>query len=168
MAENAAHVPVALSRARFIVGSVVFGIAFLAPLLVPLVAASDLSIEWKTGVSGFLLFGIPEAGMLVAVAIMGRSGYEALRGILQHLFKQLRPVRPVGRWRHRIGVVMFATPLALGWLFPFAMGTVPELAEYRIALGIGGDAIWLASLFVLGGAFWEKLRVLFVRDAASE
>ena len=85
MAENESRAPVARSRTRFIVGSAVFGIGFLAPLLVPLVTASGLSAEWKTGLSGLLLFGIPEIGMLVAVAIMGKDGYEALKGILRRL-----------------------------------------------------------------------------------
>ena len=165
MVENAADVPVARSRARFIVGSAVFGIAFLAPLLVPLVAATGLPSEWKAGISGLLLFGVPEIGMLVAVAIMGKDGYEALKGILQRSFKQLLPARSVGRWRHRIGVAMFVTPLAMGWLFPFAMGKLPALGEHRIALGIAGDTVLLASLFVLGGEFWEKLSALFLRDA---
>ena len=165
MAENESRTPVARSRTRFIVGSAVFGIGFLAPLLVPLVTASGLSAEWKTGLSGLLLFGIPEIGMLVAVAIMGKDGYEALKGILRRLFRQLLPARPVGRWRHRIGVAMFVTPLAMGWLFPFAMGKLPALGEHRIALGIAGDTVLLASLFVLGGEFWEKLSALFLRDA---
>jgi hypothetical protein len=60
---------------------------------------------------------------------------------------------------------MFVTPLAMGWLFPFAMGKLPALGEYRIALGIAGDTVLLASLFVLGGEFWEKLSALFIRDA---
>jgi hypothetical protein len=164
---NTAHVPVARSRARFIVGAAVFFVAFLAPLMVPLVAASDLPTEWKGGLSGFLLLGIPEIGMLLAVAIMGKDGYEALKGILRRVFKQLLPPQPVGPWRHRIGVAMFATPLALGWLFPFAMGKLPALSEHRIAIGVAGDTLLIASLFVLGGAFWEKLRSLFIREASS-
>ena len=167
MAENAARVPAARSQTRFIVGSAVFGIAFLAPLLVPLVTTSDLSTEWKSGIAGLLIIGIPEVGMLVAVAIMGKDGYEALKRILQRLFKQLLPLRPVGRWRHRIGVAMFVTPLVMGWLFPYALGRLPELGERRIALGVVGDAVFVASLFVLGGAFWEKLGALFLRDAPS-
>jgi hypothetical protein len=169
MADNEEGAPAAGSRLRFSVGAVVFGVGFLSPLLVPLVAASNLSTEWKTGLSGLLLLGIPEIGMLVAVAIMGKDGCEALKGILRRVFKQLQPAtKPIGRWRHRMGVAMFVTPLAFGWLFPFAMGRLPELSEHRIALGIGGDALLVASLFVLGGEFWEKLGALFVRSAKAQ
>ena len=30
---------------------------------------------------------------------------------------------------------------------------------------VGGDLILLASLFVLGGDFWDKIRSLFIHDA---
>ena len=33
-----------------------------------------------------------------------------------------------------------------------------------MSAAILGDACCLASLFVLGGGFWDKLRALFVRD----
>ncbi len=70
-----------LPRGRLLFGGTVFVLGLLCPLLVPLVATSDLPTEWKTVLSGLLL---------------------------------------------------------------------------------------LASLFVLGGDFWDKLRALFVRDAKTQ
>ena len=37
--------------------------------------------------------------------------------------------------------------------------------EDPIPYAVGGDLLLLASFFVLGGDFWDKLRSLFIYDA---
>jgi hypothetical protein len=37
----------------------------------------------------------------------------------------------------------------------------------RVWVNLGLDAITLASLFVLGGDFWDKVRALFLHDARA-
>ena len=54
----------------------ILAIGFLSPLLIPFVARTDWSIGLKSTISEFLAFGIPEVFMLIAVAIMGKQGYE--------------------------------------------------------------------------------------------
>ena len=41
-----------------------------------------------------------------------------------------------------------------------------EVNQIRIALVL--DAMFLASFFVLGGQFWDKVRALFVRTAKMQ
>ncbi len=41
-------------------------------------------------------------------------------------------------------------------------------AEYRVAVGVGGDVPLLMSFFVLGGEFWDTVRALFVPGARVE
>jgi hypothetical protein len=43
------------------------------------VTASKLSSQWKTLLSGALAFGIPEIGTILAIAIMGKSGFETMK-----------------------------------------------------------------------------------------
>jgi len=148
-------------------GGAVFVLGVLSPLLVPLVATSDLPTEWKTVLSGLLLLGIPELFMLAAAAILGRSGFDYLIGKISGFLKDYAPPDTVSRTRYRIGLAMFLLPLIFAWLTPYVLPVLPDFEAHRIAYGVSGDLLLLASFFVLGGDFWDKLRALFVRDAKA-
>lgn len=148
---------------RFVIGTSVFVIGMLSPLFVPLVATSSLSTEWKTALSGALLLGVPEVLMLVAVAILGKPGYEEMKRKLVSFFRRHRPAKYVGPLRHRVGVAMFVLPVLVGWLDPYLALWIAEWAEYEPAFAVILDVCFVSSLFVLGGDFWDKLNALFVR-----
>ena len=155
-----------LSKSRLYTGGIIFVAGFLSPLLVPLVTASSLPVAGKTAISGLLLVGVPELAMLVAAAVMGKAGFDYLK---QHIFgflgKHLAPPETVSLTRYRIGLILFATPLLLGWIAPYISGYFPMVEEHRLQFAIIGDLILLTSLFVLGGEFWDKLRALFIHKA---
>jgi hypothetical protein len=44
---------------------------------------------------------------------------------------------------------------------------LPENYVLRVWANLGLDVITLASLFVLGGDFWDKVRALFLHDARA-
>ena len=58
---------------RFTVGVVVFIVGFLSPLLIPVIAATNLSTKWKAAISAMLSVGIPEVFSIIAIALMGKS-----------------------------------------------------------------------------------------------
>ena len=64
---------------RLRLGAAIFVLSFFSPALIPLVTSSGLSMEWKTTFSGLLAFGIPELGAIIAVAIMGKTGFEMMK-----------------------------------------------------------------------------------------
>ena len=45
---------------------------------------------------------------------------------------------------------------------------LPVLDRHGFAISAALDALFVASLFVLGGDFWDKLRALFIRDAKAQ
>jgi len=49
----------------------------------------------------------------------------------------------------------------------YAPHLLPELAMFRVYLNIFFDLVFLSSLFVLGGDFWDKLRALFNYNARA-
>ncbi len=155
-------------KGRLLFGGAVFVLGLLCPLLVSLVATSALPIEWKTVLSGLLLLGIPELFMLAAAAILGKSGFDYFKGKIFGFLKGYAPPDTVSRTRYRIGLAMFLLPLLFGWLTPYVLPVLPDYEAHRIAYGVPGDLLLLASLFVLGGDFWDKLRALFVRDAKAQ
>jgi hypothetical protein len=150
------------SRARLLVGGFVFVAGFAVPALIPLVTGSNLTATWKTFLSGFLAIGIPEIFMLFAAGILGKQGFAYLKS---KLWRLIEPPETVGRLRYRIGLLMFLAPIVFIWLHPYLEQARPELADARFGLGLASTGLLTASLFVLGGEFWDKLRGLFLHHA---
>jgi len=152
-----------------IVGSTVFVVGQLAPLTVPLVTRSDLAPGVKATLTGLLLLGVPELAILAAVAILGKAGFDALVGGFKRrlgaFFKEHGPAQQVSRTRYRVGLVLFLVPVLFGWGSPYVGDHLPGYGANRLVYAAVGDVILVASLFVLGGAFWDKLRSLFVQHA---
>ena len=148
-------------KSRLILGGTIFISGFLSPLAIPLVTGSTLSTEWKTMLSGVLVLGVPEAFMLIAIAILGKQGFDYLKS---RLWKAVRPADKVSSTRYRIGLVLFFTPILFGWLSPYLELWITALEAHQTRLAIAGDIIFTVSLFVLGGDFWLKIQALFTYD----
>jgi hypothetical protein len=149
-------------KSRLLVGGGVFVLGQFSPLLVPLVVNSDLAAGWKTALSGLLMLGIPELAILAAVTILGKSGYEYLKGMVLGFLKRHVVPREVSPIRYHIGLVLFLIPILWGWASPYLSHLVAGLEANRLWFAVAGDLLLLLSLLILGGDFWEKLRSLFV------
>ena len=152
---------------QFRVGVTIFVAGFAAPLAIPLVASSSLPIAWKTGISGALAIGIPEIAMVAAAAIMGKEGFAQLKLRFGGFLRRYGPPDIVGPTRHRIGLVMFIVPVLMGWLEPYLRAYLPGFDTQPMWVHVGGDVSFIASFFILGGDFWDKLRALFVQGATA-
>ena len=150
-----------ISKARLIFGGTVIVVGFLSPLLIPLVAQLDWSIGLKSAISGLLALGIPEVFMIIGVAILGKDGYRFLKDKLFGFLKQFAPPDTVSIARFRMGLMMFWLPLLFGWLGPYLARWISDLNDLPLWSYILGDLVFIASFFVLGGNFWDKLNGLF-------
>jgi hypothetical protein len=150
---------------RFRLGVSFFALGLVCPVFVPLVAATGLPTEWKAILSGLLMLGIPELLWVVAVAVMGKAGFDYIKARVFRFFKRHALPRTVSRTRYRIGLALFLLPLLFAWLAPYAPGAIPGYESQRFAVNLAGDLLLLTSLFVLGNDFWEKLRALFIYEA---
>jgi hypothetical protein len=152
----------AVSKARFIIGGMVFAGGFLSPLLLPLVTSSDLPGNWKAILSTGLIAGLPEVGMLLAVAILGKQGFAQLKEMFFSRFRRITAPAAVSQTRYRIGLLMFFIPLLSGWLQPYLVHFFPILNGDQMLPFILMDLVFASSFIVLGAGFWEKIRSLFV------
>ena len=152
----------AVPKGRLVAGGTIFVAGFLAPALIPLVAASSLPAGWKATLSGLLALGIPELGMLAAVSVMGKPGFAFLKARLGRFLRQYGPPATVSPLRYRIGLVMFTLPLFVAWVTPYAPYLLHGFDPNQLPVAVAGDVMLVTSLFVLGGDFWDKLRSLFV------
>ncbi len=155
--------PDSLPKNRLLLGGAVFILGQCATLGIPLVLGSGLPANWKTFLS-LLFFGGPEAGILLSTMILGKPGFNSLRGFLSGKLKRYLLPKTVSRTRYRIGLVLFLLPLLHGWLSPY-FPLVLHSYQMTKSEALVGDLLLIVSLFVLGGDFWEKLRALFIWKA---
>jgi hypothetical protein len=156
-----------VSKTRFIIGGALFVGGFLSPLLIPLVTSSDLPGNWKAILSTGLVAGLPEVGMLLAVAVLGKQGFAQLKEMFLSRFRQVTEPSAVSLTRYRIGLLMFFTPLLLGWLGPYAEHFFSSLAGGSLKYAVFFDLVFAMSFVVLGAGFWEKIRSLFVHESTG-
>lgn len=152
-------------KSRLVTGTLVLVVGFLSPLLIPWVTSTDWSVGVKSILTGLLAFGIPEIFMLIAIGIMGKQGYEFIKQKVGQFLKPLMPPGRVSRSRYRIGLVLFVVPLLFGFLEPYLGYFFESLRDVPVSWYIALDLVFVISLFVLGGDFWDKLRGLFDHDA---
>ena len=108
-----------------------------------------------------MLIGAELLGV-AAIAVMGKPGYQFIKSRVFGFLKQYGPPKEVSRTRYNIGLVMFCVPLVFGWMSPYAADLILGFIENPTPYAVTGDLMLLASLFVLGGDFWDKIRALFV------
>jgi hypothetical protein len=143
-------------------GLLLFVLAVVSPLLVPLVAATGLEPQARRALAGLLLCGLPMALMLAVVALVGRPAYAFIKSLMP---AQDEPPVAVGLARYRSGLVLVLLGILVSWLEPVLSPHFPALAARRVLVGTLADGLVLVGLFVLGADFWDKFRALFVHDA---
>ena len=150
-------------KGRILAGVSVFALGWLVTLaIVSVVTASSLTTSTRATVSGIVVFVGPKIGVLVAIAILGKPGFTYLK---RRVFGFLKPPAEVGPVRHRIGIVMFVAALLLGFLERYLGFFVPDEIAREIGYSLANDILLFASILVLGGDFWDKIRALFIREA---
>ena len=149
---------------RLSIGIILLAIGLVLPLGVYLVAQTTWSATMKTAVGGILFFGF-EIMAVPAVAIMGKENFDRIMTLAKSLLKILQPPKQVGRVRYFVGLVFFLLPLIPTYVMAYLPQWLPDNSPERLWVNLSSDAIFLTSLFILGGDFWDKLRALFVREA---
>jgi len=148
------------------VGVFAFG-WILALSLVPVVNGSDYPTSVKATLNTLLVVVCPKIFLIGTIAILGKPGFLYLKGVVMAFFRKVGPPAEVGKWRYRVGLVMFFLPFLFTLILTYFGHVLPGGKEATPYYLKGGDAMQIVSLFVLGGDFWDKLRSLFVREAKA-
>ena len=120
-----------------------------------------------TALSGFLLVAAPEGLSLLAIAILGKDGFNYLNEKVFAVLRRAAPSAKVSRARYNTGLAILAILFIYGSFVWYAPHLVPTYSENRIPLNLAADFMFVVSLFVLGGDFWDKFRAVFVYDVDS-
>ena len=150
---------------RLKAGITLLVLSIAVPLLgLPVVTTLGFSATVTASVSGALLLGGEIVGIL-AVAVMGKDGYTFVKNRVFGFLKQYLPPGDVSRIRYNLGLVMFSVPILFGWVSIYAAKWFPAFINSPMPFAVGGDILLLASFFVLGGNFWDKIQALFTYDS---
>ena len=134
------------------------------PVLLPLMSVLGFSGTSIATFSGAMLVAA-EVMMIAGAAIAGKDGFAFIKQKIFGILKSYGPPQEVSRTRYIIGLIIFCIPVVLGWAWPYVGQFLPGLQEQLLVYAVAGDVLLLLSLFVLGGAFWDKLRSLFIHSA---
>src|SRR5262249_10865965 len=145
------------------------GVALLIlGLVMPAGRVLVVCTEWPgaggKGGGGSLPVGFDTGGVSGAGGV-GKDNFERIWAGAMRLLKALKPAGNVGRTRYKWGLYMLVGPTLYAWIASYAPSWLPEDYVLRVLVNVGLDLITLASLFVLGGDFWDKVRALFIHDA---
>ena len=151
-------------QARLKLGVALLILGLIMPAGTLFVAATDWPVAVKTVLSSIFLFGF-EIMIFPAVALMGKDNFDRIWAGATRVLKTLKPAGDVSKRRYTIGLYMLVIPILYAWIASYAPSWLPEDYVLRVWVNVGLDLVALASLFVLGGDFWDKVRALFLHDA---
>ena len=102
---------------------------------------------------------------IASVAILGKPSYLYIKSKFRH--HVVRVIKPyhASRLRYNIGLFLFCLPVIPTYIMAYAPLFFSSNFYLHLILNISFDVIFIASLFVLGGDFWDKLKALFIFSA---
>lgn len=160
----AEETPAALPRWRFALGIALFFAAFVPHVVLGLLILSGAGAK-AVGTMAAISFTLNKVFLLASVVVLGRAGFNRIKQQVFGAFRRHVMRDQVGPWRYRIGLVLFCVPLVFAWKAPYVTELMPITGRHTIDAAIVTDIVFIISLFVLGGDFWDKIRALFVREA---
>jgi hypothetical protein len=153
-----------VNKLKFWIGVSMLILSCLIPLLGFWVATLSLPVAIKGAIIAALTFGGPEIMALLAVALLGKEAFHAITSKIFPLLMRLAPQGSVSKTRYTVGLFMFV----ISFIPSYVSAYDPSLLPNRFFVCVAADVVFLLSLFVLGGDFWDKLRALFIYDARAD
>ena len=151
---------------RFYVGLVIFIISFFM-LPTGLVLKGFVQDHfWKGFVLGVFWISAPLM-KIGSVAILGKSSYAWINYKMHYFYHKVAKPHQITPLRYNIGLVMFILPFLPNYMISFMPHLIPITLQARYITIVASDVVFLSSLFVLGGDFWDKLRALFIYRAKA-
>lgn len=104
---------------------------------------------------------------VISIAVLGKSSYLWIQYQMRHFYYHVAKAHKVSKTRYNIGLVLFIVPFIPNYFLAYAPNLFPDAYLVRSIIHGFFDLIFISSLFVLGGDFWDKLRALFIYTAKA-
>jgi len=151
---------------RFYLGLIIFVASFFMLPIGLILKGFMLTHFWK----GFVLaaFWISAPIMkITSIAILGKASYNWINYKMHYIFHHVAKPHQVTPLRYNFGLVLFVLPFLPNYMISFMPHLFNIDITTRYVIIIISDVMFISSLFVLGGDFWDKLRALFVYTAKA-
>src|SRR5262249_6522917 len=148
---------------RFYTGVTALGLAVIKPLRAPAVPMLGLSTAQSALLAGALVAGVPEVLGILADALLGKSTFQYLTHRVSSALRRAVVERPASRARYYAGLVIVLVSWLPAYLYAYVPGVMPY-GPARIYILAAMDLAFVASVFLMGGEFWEKVRRIFVYE----
>ena len=151
---------------RFYLGLTIFILSFF---MLPIGLAIREFVHhnfWK----GIILAGFWISAPLMkitSIAILGKSSYAWINYKMHYIYHHVAKPHQITPLRYNIGLAMFILPFLPNYMISLMPHIIPMSMETRYIIVFASDFIFIMSLFVLGGDFWDKLRSLFIYTARA-
>lgn len=136
-------------------------------LIVPFFGLSEAITATLVGV---FLIGGPEVFLILGIALAGKQAFTTIKQKALSLLGITPSTQPVGRLRYNVGLILLIGSILINWALQY-WGFFIEIPEHTYQLVMTTfifDIVMIASIFVLGPQFWDKLKKLFVWEAGAE
>jgi hypothetical protein len=156
--------PLVLKRDwRFYSGTAAIVLAVVMPLGAILVPVLGLPTAQSALLVGVLVAGGPEALCILAVALLGKETFQYFTYKAKTAFRRAVIDRPASKGRYYFGLTIMLVSWLPAYLYAYFPASLPG-GNARIYILAGMDLAFVASVFLMGGEFWEKVRRIFVYE----
>ena len=148
---------------RFYAGMAAMVLAVVMPLAAVFVPVLGLPTAQSAVLAGILLAGGPEVLCILAVALLGKDTFKYFAHKATNAFRRAVFERPASKTRYYAGLAI----ILLSWLPAYVYAYFPAAmpgGNARIYVLAGMDLAFVASVFLMGGEFWEKVRRIFIYE----
>ncbi len=162
-ATGAAKPPTLKRDWRFYSGIAAIGLSIILPLCALLVPMLGLPMTQSALLAGALVAGAPEVLCILAVALLGKDAFRYFVHKIKGVLRSAILDRPASKLRYYVGLAI----ILLSWIPAYVYAYVPAVmpgGDARITILAVMDLAFVASVFLMGGEFWEKVRRIFVYE----
>jgi hypothetical protein len=162
-AADASRPPTLKRNWRFYLGMAALVLAVIMPLCAVFVPALGLTTAQSAVLVGILLAGGPEVLCILAVALLGKETFQYLTHKAKSAFRRAVVDRPASKARYYFGLTIMLVSWLPAYVYAYFPAVMPG-GDARIYILAGMDLAFVASVFLMGGEFWEKVRRVFVYE----
>lgn len=152
---------------RLYSGIALIALSLLMPLFSVWIIASTLPAWLKASLVGLVSVGGPEIMAFIAVAVLGKEAFDLIMGRVLGLLKRIAPSASVSRFRYRLGLLLMIITFVPSYVVAYSPSWLPDSSPARLYVCLSADVLFVISLFIMGGDFWDKLRALFIYEARA-
>jgi hypothetical protein len=151
---------------RFYSGMAALGLSCILPLGAVAVPWLGLPAAHSVVLAGALVAGGPEVLCVIAIALLGKETFQYFMHKAKAALRRAVGDRPVSKTQYYIGLAIILLSWVPAYLFAYLPAVMPD-ESLRIYILAATDLAFVASVFLMGGEFWEKVRRLFIYEGKA-